>query len=65
MEEIEMKLTDLYHMLKIHALMANGADALSVTTLEVQGMLRCYLLCMEDVLCTLQRQGGQKERKGR
>lgn len=53
LEELCNQLQDFYDLLKIQALMANGADEVNVTTKEVQGMLRCYLQYIESLLQAL------------
>ena len=54
MEEAVDRLQDFYHMLKIHALSGNGGDPLWISTKEIQGLLRCYLQCVEAILEAMQ-----------
>lgn len=54
MEEVIERLQDFYHMLKIHALSGNGGDPLWISTKEIQGLLRCYLQCVEAILEAMQ-----------
>ena len=53
MEEAKMKIQDFYHMVKIHAMMGNEADIFTISTEELQGLLRCYLYCLEGILSDL------------
>ncbi len=57
-ENVEMKLQDLYGAVKIAAVMANGADEMFVSTHDIQGMLRCFLTYVEDLMKTC-REGGR------
>lgn len=54
MEETLNKLYDFYLMVKIHALSLNSNDPLMITSRELQGLLRCYLQCMESIIKELQ-----------
>lgn len=53
MEEAKMKIQDFYHMVKIHAMMGNEADIFTISTEELQGLLRCYLYCLDGILSDL------------
>lgn len=50
MEETVNKLYDFYFMVKIHALSVNGSDPLLISSREMQGLLRCYLQCLESII---------------